>query len=118
MNTRIKELRKLLRLTQDKFAQSINISRSNLSAIENGSINITNRNIKMICSTHDVNEKWLRTGEGEIFDFNSEDDELDILIGTFFAENDPFKKRVIRTMLSWDDDEWIFLKRFIDKIKD
>lgn len=118
MNTRIKELRKVLRLTQDKFAQSINISRSTLSAIENESINITNRNIKMICSAHDVNEKWLRTGEGEMFDFNSEDDELDILIGSFLAENDPFKKKVITTILSWDDDEWMFLKKFIDKIKD
>lgn len=118
MNTRIKELRKVLNLTQDKFAKSINISRSNLSAIENGTINITDRNVKMICSAHDVNEDWLRTGNGEIFSFSNEDDELDILIGAFYAENDDFKKKIIKTMLSWNEDEWMFMKRFIDTIKD
>lgn len=118
MNTRIKELRKVLNLTQDKFAKSINISRSNLSAIENGTINITDRNVKMICSVHDVNENWIRTGEGEMFDFSNEDDELDMLIGSFYAEDDDFKKKVIRTMLSWDDEDWMFMKKFVDKIKD
>ena len=118
MNNRIKELRKILKLTQDKFAKSINISRSNLSAIENGAINITDRNIKMICSAHDVSEEWLRTGEGEMFDFTNEDDELDILIGVFFAENDEFKKKVIKTMLSWNDEDWMFMKKFVNEIKD
>ncbi len=118
MNSRIKELRKILNLTQDKFSKSINISRSNLSAIENGTINITDRNIKMICSVHDVNENWLRTGEGDMFVYDNEDDELDILIGSFYAENDDFKKRIIKTMLSLDDDDWVFIKKFIDKIKD
>lgn len=118
MNTRIKELRKILKLTQDRFAKSINISRSNLSAIENGTINITDRNVKMICSVHDVNEDWLRTGNGEMFYFSNEDDELDMLIGSFYAEDDDFKKKVIKTMLSWNEEDWMFIKRFVDKIKD
>lgn len=118
MNSRIKELRKILKLTQDKFAKSINISRSNLSAIENGTINITDRNIKMICSVHEVKEEWLRTGKGEMFDFSDEDDELDMLIGSFYADNDDFKKKVIKTMLSWSDEEWMFMKKFVDQIKD
>lgn len=118
MNTRIKELRRILKLTQDKFAKSINISRSTFSAIENGTINITDRNIKMICSTHNVSEEWIRTGEGEMFDPSNEDDELDILIGAFYAENDEFKKKVIKTMLSWNDEDWLFMKKFVNEIKD
>lgn len=118
MNTRIKELRKILKLTQDRFAKSINISRSNLSAIENGTINITDRNVKMICSVHDINEDWIRTGNGEMFNFSNEDDELDMLIGSFYAEDDEFKKKVIKTMLSWNEEDWMFIKKFVDKIKD
>lgn len=117
MNTRIKEIRKSLNLTQQQFADSINLSRSNLSAIENETVGITDRNIKVICSVYNVNEDWLRSGKGEMFKNISDDDEFNILVGKLVAEEDNFKKRVIEEMLKLDDEDWIFIEKFINKIK-
>ena len=67
MNTRIKELRSFLKLTQDDFSLNIGLKRSSLSDIERGNAPITERTIIAICSKFNVNEEWLRTGEGEMF---------------------------------------------------
>lgn len=61
---RIKELRKLLELTQEEFAEKINISRSNLGNIETNRVAITERIITDICNTYGASEIWLKTGEG------------------------------------------------------
>lgn len=67
MNTRILELRKYLAITQEQFANTIGISRSSLSEIENGTAPITERTIIAISSRFNVSEDWLRTGKGEMF---------------------------------------------------
>lgn len=71
MNTRIKELRKLLKLSQREFGAIIGIRGSSESDIENGRCKVTERIIIAICAKFNVNEKWLRTGEGHMF---NEDD--------------------------------------------
>lgn len=67
MNTRILKVRKSLNLTQEEFATQIGLQRSSLSVIENGNAPVTERTIIAICSKFNVNEKWLRSGEGEMF---------------------------------------------------
>ena len=65
INERIKHLRKdFLHMTQEEFASSIKISRSNLGSIEIGRITLTDRVISDICEKFNINESWLRTGEG------------------------------------------------------
>lgn len=65
---RIKLLRKeRLKLTQEEFAERINISRSNLGNIETNRIGITQRVIDDICNAFNINSEWLRTGSGEMF---------------------------------------------------
>ena len=68
INQRIKVLRKSLNLTQKDFAEKICVSTSFQTRIELGQKNILDRHIKLIVSTYAVNETWLRTGEGEMFD--------------------------------------------------
>lgn len=67
MNERIKELRKALDLSGDKFGQSIGLSRMAISNIENGRYGVTEQTIITICNIYNVNEDWLRTGEGSMF---------------------------------------------------
>lgn len=67
MNERIKELRKLLKISQDSFSSKINISRSHYALIEGGSKNLTDRVISDVCREFNVNEEWLRNGTGNIF---------------------------------------------------
>lgn len=79
MNTRIKELRKTLGLTLEKFGEPIGLKKNSLSQIENGINKVTEQTIIAICKTNwngkYVNEVWLRTGEGELFMEPPEEDE-------------------------------------------
>lgn len=117
MKYRLKELRKeKLKMTQEQFAESLGISRSNITNIELGNISLTDRMIKTICSVHNVNEKWLKEGIGDVFINNN--NELDTLIGGLYAENDEFKKKVIKLMLELDDECWKFIKNLFNKLSD
>ena len=64
---RLKYIRKTLNLTQKNFAKKIGLSRSGYSQIETSDRPISDRLIKSICMAFNVNENWLRTGEGEMF---------------------------------------------------
>lgn len=117
---RIKRLRdkSILNLTQKEFADSIGMTRSNVCNIEKDIVKLTEKNAKLICSTHNINLEWLLYGTGNMFNELSEDDELGILIGEFLAEDDPYKKKIIKTMLSLKDEDWMLIQRLIEKFKD
>jgi len=68
INQRIKILRKSLSLTQKEFAQKIYVSTSFQTLIELEQKKVLDRHIKLIVSAFGVNEVWLRTGEGEMFE--------------------------------------------------
>ena len=67
VNQRLKLLRKELGLSQGDFAERIGFKQTALSMIESGRNILNDRHIKLICSTFNVNERWLRDGEGEMF---------------------------------------------------
>ena len=67
---RIKELRKHLGLTQEKFALQIGLKRNSLSQIENGINALSPQNVLLICKEWHVSEEWLLYGTGDMFDEN------------------------------------------------
>lgn len=67
MNSRIKELRKMLKLSQTEFGKIIGLKPSSLSDIENNKTNVSDRIVIGICAKFNVNEEWLRNGTGNIF---------------------------------------------------
>ena len=93
---RIKVLRKELKITQEEFSKAINISRGNLAGIETGRVQLTDRNIKIISSTYNVSEAWLRDGIEPIFKKQSVDEEIAGFLGDVLAnEEDDFKKQLL-----------------------
>lgn len=69
MNERLKILRKKIGLTQTDFGIKIGLTTSAVSDIERGKVKtITESNIKLICREFNINEHWLRTGEGPMFE--------------------------------------------------
>lgn len=68
MNTRIKELRTALHLTLEGFGDRIGVTRAAVSKWENGDRGIADSMVVSICREFGVNERWLRTGEGEMFE--------------------------------------------------
>jgi transcriptional regulator with XRE-family HTH domain len=82
MNKRLKELRKALKMTQAEFAAKLEMAQNSYSKIEIGDNALTDKNIFLICLIFSVNETWLRTGEGEMFNTASKpkvDDEKQLL---------------------------------------
>ena len=67
MHDRIKQLRAVLNLTQQKFADALNLSQNYVATIETTRRKPSARTISDICRVYGVNEVWLRTGEGEMF---------------------------------------------------
>ena len=63
---RIKQLRKALGMTQEKFADRIGLKRNSVALIELGR-DTSDQTIFAICREFRVNEEWLRTGAGDMF---------------------------------------------------
>jgi transcriptional regulator with XRE-family HTH domain len=68
VNGRITLLRHSLKLTQIEFAKKILISNGFIAGIELGKRKVNDRLIRLIKITFGVNETWLRTGEGPLFE--------------------------------------------------
>jgi transcriptional regulator with XRE-family HTH domain len=68
VNGRITLLRHSLKLTQIEFAKKILISNGFIAGIELGKRKVNDRLIRLIKITFGVNESWLRTGEGPMFE--------------------------------------------------
>ncbi len=111
MNERIKELRKVLGLTLDKFGERLGVKKSALSKIERGENGVSEQMFKSVCREFNVNENWLRTGEGEMFVQRTLDEEITSFIQSIQLEkDDSFKKKFIKMLSSLDEADWTKLE--------
>ena len=78
-NERVKEIRKANKLSMEKFGESLGVSGAAISMIESGERNVSTQIEMLICSKYDINETWLRTGEGEM-KAEQPEDEIDAVI--------------------------------------
>lgn len=67
MKERIKKVRKELDLTQQEFADRIGTIRGNIAGYETGKRSPSSSVISLMCTKFNINENWLRTGEGKMF---------------------------------------------------
>lgn len=111
---RIKEIRKTLGLTLEKFGNRVGVGKSAISNIENGNRGITEQMQKAICREFNVSEEWLRDGVGSMFvepDTFSLDD---------FAKSrgmTDLEKEIIKTYFEIDPDiRKIVLNHFKEKL--
>ena len=118
MNSRIKEIRNAKGLTQTEFGKRIGFSRPMVANLEGeGRAEIKDHVIHLICKEYNVNETWLRTGEGEMFLEMSMEEKLieftrDLLIG----EKESFKNRLISALAKMSEEQWDLLEGIIDEI--
>ena len=109
---RVREVRKNLGLTLEKFGDKIGMKKNSVSQIENGKNNVTDANIKAICREFNVDYIWLTTGEGEMF-VDSDDDFTEKIDRIMAGENDA-RKNMIKTLVNASDDDIQVLCRLID----
>ena len=114
MNERVKELRKALGLSGEKFGEKIGLKKVAVSQIETGRNNLTEQNIISICREFKVNEDWLRYGTGEMFKEKSLDEEIISFIGDIqWDAEDNFKKRFISAIAKLNDSEWEVIEKIM-----
>lgn len=101
MNERIKKLRKELKLTQQEFSDKLHIKRNTLANYEIGRNEPIDAVVALICKTYNVNEEWLRSGEGDMFLELPEEDEEAAYVSELLedGENDLYKliKEIMHT---------------------
>lgn len=104
---RIREVRKQLSLSQKVFGENIHLVQNSIANIESGRRNPSTRTILDICRYYNVNEIWLRTGEGDMFidemdnELNQlfdklEADELDRQLFMTYFEMSPEHRQIIK----------------------
>ena len=62
VNERVKEIRKSVELTMEKFGERLGVGKVAISCIESGKNNVTDQMIKSICREFGYCEAWLRDG--------------------------------------------------------
>lgn len=117
MNERISLIRKDTNINQDKFAESLGLTKNFISLIETGKREPSDRTIKDICRIYNVNEKWLRTGEGEMYLPTDREAELaKLTVGLLNEESDSFKSRFVSMLARMNDAEWELLEKMVNEL--
>lgn len=113
MNSRIRKLRRSLDLTQADFAEKIGSTANVLTHYETGRRNPSRSVINNICKTFNVNETWLRTGEGEMFTETPETT-LDALAKEFNLTE--LELRIISKYLHLNENDRMVIQKWIQSI--
>lgn len=114
MNKRVKEIRTRLKMKQHEFGGLLGIGRDAISNIELNRTEVKEPIIKLICKEFNINEEWLRTGNGEMFNSNSKEDDLAIWAGRLVKETgveDSFMKQFVHMLSKLDTDDWKVLEK-------
>lgn len=119
MNTRIKELRKSLNLTQMDFGARIGVTGSSITNYESGARSPGDAIILSICREFGVSEAWLRYGEGEMIAARSKNEEIAMFLNDIMSDmDDSFRKRFISAVADLGPAEWQAIEAFAKKLLD
>lgn len=107
MHERIKALRTAIGLTQQDFADRIGVKRNTVATYEMGRSTPSDSAISLICREFNVNEAWLRTGDGEMFAPKTRNEEL-FEFAVKAAESPPsaIQAQLLAAMSRLTDDQW------------
>lgn len=114
---RIRQVRKADSLTLTEFGNKIGITAASVSAFELGKTNPSDQTIRSICREFKVNEIWLRSGEGEMFQAMNEDEELaDYLGDVMHDEPESFLRRLTLEMKNWTPEMWQMIEEICKRL--
>ena len=125
MNERIRLLRKELGLNQSDFGKKIGVKQGTVAGYESGARTPLDAVVSSICREFDVNEEWLRTGEGEMFEQMTEQQKLLKYTGMLLKDKDSAIVNAIQSFIityeQLDDTSKATLEKiaqqFIDNLK-
>lgn len=120
MKDRIKEARKALGKKQKEFAEAMHLAPNYISLIESGKNEVSDKFIFKVCETFGISENWIRTGEGEMFEPLSREDEIaKITLQMFNDDKSSYRFQLQKVISEMTEDEIILLrdiaKRWLDQ---
>lgn len=110
---RVREIRKSLGLTLERFGEKLGIGKTAISKIEHEQCSLTDANIKLICREFGVDYIWLTTGEGEMF-VDSDDDFIEKIDRIMAGENDA-RKSMVKILVDASDDDIQTFDRLVNQ---
>ena len=114
---RLKELRKYKNMTQQEFADKLKIKRPTIANYEADRVEPSSAVIAGICREYGVNEIWLRSGEGDMFQAMTEDEELAAYLGDVMNdETASFRRRITLEMENWTLEVWQMLEEICKRL--
>ena len=117
MNDRIKKVRTALGISQQEFADRIGIKRGAVANYEVGRNEPIDAVISLICREFNVSERWLRTGDGEMFVQISRDKEIMRFVGDVMqGEDDNFRRRFLLALARLPEERWKDIEDFARQI--
>ena len=102
---RVNEVRKRAQLTMDQFGERLGVTKTAISYVVNGKRSLKEQMLKSICREFDVNENWLRTGEGDMPRKLSEEEEIATLVSDVLEEGkeNPFYGIILEIIRTYNE---------------
>lgn len=117
MHTRINALLSAVSIKKVEFSRRLGISQAYASEITSGAKTPGDRLIRDICREFDVNEAWLRTGEGEMFRELNREEAVTDFFSEILREPDSFRFEFARYMAQLAPDQWEAIRSLVDSLK-
>lgn len=118
LHERIDALIKALGMKKTEFAKKLNLSQPFVSELCSGRSCPSDRTISDICREFDVNETWLRTGEGEMFIEKSREEEIAAFVGNILKGEPDFRRRLVSVLARLSVEEWQMLERMAKQLNE
>lgn len=115
MKDRFKELRETLSLTQQKFADRLDISRNFVAQIEMGNKIPSERTIKDICREFKVNYDWLVNGTGDMF--QDDDSDAQAIVDSVMTGDNDFAKKTLVKFARLSEERWRQLQEILEELE-
>lgn len=119
MNERIKQIRSAAKLTQADFAERIGLSRNYIAQVEMGIRDLSDRAIRDICREFNINEEWLRTGDGDMKTENSTAAEISEAVRRVLSDKpESFQSALITVLMRFEEEgnQWHVLEEIFDRV--
>ena len=117
MKERIKVVRKALGLSQTDFGSKIGVKQGTVAAYESGARIPLDSVIVSICREFNVSERWLRTGEGEMFVQLSREEEITKFAMEIIRDPDSeFQRQAISVLAKLTPEQWKLMEQMADQL--
>lgn len=116
LRDRIAKIREQLNKSQEEFGNILGVTKSTISLLETKKREPSERLIRDICREFNINEVWIRTGEGgneNMFTKVSQEDRYSINLGKLTVSENIFIQNAINTLAEMEPEKLKVIEEFM-----